>query len=414
VDGFGLVRCAARWQERGLAWVRLRLPDGEWMSVEPRGSGHPAWGRCDGIGAEGAIVARLPAQDWLALREIPPLDDPPALPPGGGAALLNFAAELMQARAVPAVRYRGPYPTAHLFDALSRSFQCLPAPGDSAPEQGGAAVSRSRLRERFSADEWAAALRVAPADWSHPDVAWQPDPYAGSAPHPEVWMQWRRGVDAVRLRGRSFETPEPGVSLAGGCRVWPEGGGWAAGIVLLGRPWRTLARFAADGALVSYDPPQEPPAQPSAPLDAAWRTALADWTVVAAAPALAWALADLGSELEWAWSPLPWSVAEPGTAPRTVRVQAGLGEQFRQLAAQGQPPASLALMAVSDALANVQPILRRWAQQRLAASHVPPDPAALVNAGMAAQERARQRLAATLPALVARLASGEGWCDAEE
>jgi len=411
VDGFGVLRCAARWQENGLAWARLRLPDGQWMSLAPRAGEHPVWGVCDGVTAGGRLVARLPAQDWLALHEIPPLDEPGALPAGGGAALLNFVAGLMQARGLAAARYRGPYPTAHLFEALCRSFRWLPSPGEPTEAGAGLVAQRKRLLERFSADAWTAALRVAFPDWSHTDLAWQPDPFASGSPHPELWLHWRRGVDAVRLRGHLFERPAPGVPVSGGCRVWPDGGGWAAGILLLGQPWSTLARFDAGGMVVSYDPPAARPEPEPVPMGDAWRTALVDWVVVGAAPALASALAALAGDVRLGWSALPWSVAEPGPAPLAMGIQAGLEVQFRKLAGQGHPRPQLALMAVSDVMANAQPILRRWAQQRLAQTDRLPDPEALVSAGRAAQERARQRLAATLPELVARLARGEAWCE---
>ncbi len=449
--GRGGLHAAARWEPGGLAWARLRLPGGAWLSLKPRAGQHPLWGRCDLVACGTEHTARLPAQDYLALGELPPLDRPAALPAGGGASLLNLLARLMAGRGGAAVRYRGPYPTAHLFDALCRSFAWqpdLPAAGtgtghgagtgaeDDAAAERTLADQRARLRVRFSADEWQAALEAAPSEWRCPEVTWRPDPWTPSRPHPELQVHWRRGAECIWMRGQAFTAPGRGEPAAGGCRVWATAaGGTAAGLLLLGRPWRSFVQLDAKGGLIRYDPPPEPEPQPT-PLPEPWFRVACDWATVAAAPALAGTVAELagasaglsgaGAVLSGAragptpqvtltWAPLAASLAEAVATPAgwEVRVQSGIADQFRTLAAQGRPASELAMMAVSDALGGVGPILRRLAQQRLAQQEPVQqgalDPAVLVAQGTAVQARARERLQRDLPALIAALTQGQGW-----
>ncbi len=427
-DRYGTLHTAACWRPQGLAWARLRLPGGAWLSLSPRGGRHPLWGACDLICTGAEPCARIPAQDYLRLRELLPLDRPEALPAGGGAVLLNFLACLLAGRRVARVRYRGPYPTAHLFDALARSFAWLTGESPPDPPGGGCAArqpasspvppgldrsgrnpfvplpatpslpeQRARLRASFSAEEWPAALDASPTAWCSPQVHWRPDPWLALRPQPGLTVHWRRGPETVWIGSRRFEAGGRGVPAAGGCRVWPlAGGGHAAGLLLLGQPWRTLVRFDETGHPLRFDPPGSEPAlhDKPTPMPDPWRTVALDWATLAATPALAGAVAALEDEVALAWAPLAASLAEADSAPggAVLRVQSGIAAQFRRLAAEGRPLAELALMAVSDAASGTDAGLRRLAQERLAA-----------------QERARARLQRELPALVAALARGEGW-----
>jgi hypothetical protein len=358
---------------------------------------------------ETAGSAYLPAQDYLSLSELPPLDRPAALPEGGGAAILNFLACLLSGLGVASARYRGPYTTAHLFDALCRSFAWTA----SAAGEDAKALTEQReiLRTRFSAEEWSAALDAALETWRGPEVDWRPDPWLPLRPHADLFLQWRRGAEVVWVRGRPFTAPGAGETATGGAHVWriPHGG-YEAGLLLLGRPWRTFVRLDEDGRVTAYDPPLVESPSRTVPMPEPWPRVAWDWTTLVATPALAGAIARLEETVTFVWAPWPGSLAEAVVTPMgtQIGIQTGITQQFRTLSEQGQDRGDLALMAVSDAVGGIERVLRRIAQQRLAAQDAP-DPAALVTAGKVAQERARERLQRDLPALVAALAKGEAW-----
>jgi hypothetical protein len=421
VDAGGVVTSAARWQAEGLVCIRLLLPDRTWLTLDRRAASHPLWGRCDGIQWRDETVACTPVQDWLKLREIPPVDRPVAIPPGGGAALLNFLARLMAAQESGPVRYRGPYPTAHLFDALCRSFSWDDASAaqgarPTSPSRTGASLTdqRSRLLSEFCERQWSSAQEAAPEVWSHPRLAWRVAPFIAFAPHPDLWAQWRRGLEALWIRGQVFEALGRGVAPAGGCRIWPEGEGWAAGLMLLGQPWRRLAVFDRGGVLQRYEPPATGTGEATRPVAEAWRAVLTDWAIVAAAPPLAPAVASLGRELKWSWAELPLGMSAPGSDPLALRVQAGVAPQFQRLAKNGGDPTTLALMAISDVVDGAQPLVRLRAQRRLAQGSPNPNPQALLDEGSALQAAARASLATTMPALVDLLVRGKAWDEALE
>lgn len=272
------------------------------------------------------------------------------------------------------------------------------------------------MRARFSADEWPAALDASPGAWRSPDVRWRPDPWVLMQPRLGLAVHWRRGPETVWLGSRRFEAAGRGAPAAGGCRVWPlAGGGHAAGLLLLGQPWRIFARLDEAGHPfyfdpLRFDPPGTSPTAPNAPMPDPWRTVVFAWATLAAAPALASTVAALEAEVTLAWAPLAAEVValDPVPGGVTLRVQSGIAAQFRKLAAEGRPPGELALMAVSDAAGGADLALRRVAQERLAALALP-EPDELVRRGVAAQERARARLQGELPALVAALVRGDGW-----
>src|SRR5439155_829533 len=128
-----------------LAWAgdgslesaRVRLPDGSWLSVEPRATTAPPWGLSDRLwraerfpepgGWAGERLTVFEALDWARIDRIPSLAEPARLPPGGGTAVLNLIAELAREQGAARLAYPGPYPTEQLFLALLESFRYEPA-----------------------------------------------------------------------------------------------------------------------------------------------------------------------------------------------------------------------------------------------------------------------------------------------
>ena len=120
-------------------------------------------GDCDPLTAVGRI-------DWTAPASIPPVLEPARLPPGSGTGLLNVLAE----RAAGPLRYRGPYPTASLFESLSTCFR------------------PSATVEAFTEGVEDAAV----AGWVlEPDVWFTPAPF----------VRYRSGAVVVEVRGEIVE-----------------------------------------------------------------------------------------------------------------------------------------------------------------------------------------------------------------
>ena len=91
---------------------------------------------------------------------LPPLDNPTALPAGGGSTVLNVIALLAQDQGKSVLRYRGPYPSERLFATLRESFRYSGEPGT--------------IRERFTEGVEAAAVQL---EMKEADVDWTPHPH---------------------------------------------------------------------------------------------------------------------------------------------------------------------------------------------------------------------------------------------
>ena len=125
------------WRPDGaLLTASVRIPDGSWVSIEPRAGHHPPWGPIDRLwhGADADVrttsLTVFGAIDWARITTIPPLAEPARLPPGAGTASLNLIATLAQEQRIEHLTYRGPYPTEALFLALLECFRPEPAADD--------------------------------------------------------------------------------------------------------------------------------------------------------------------------------------------------------------------------------------------------------------------------------------------
>ncbi len=107
------------WSDRRLRSATLRLPDGSEIHIRPEARQHPVLGLCDSVIVNGRQRTFFTTVDWAEPGFIPAMDAPGTLPPGAGSAIMNLLAHL----AKKALRYKGPYPTAALFDTLGFAFQ---------------------------------------------------------------------------------------------------------------------------------------------------------------------------------------------------------------------------------------------------------------------------------------------------
>jgi hypothetical protein len=380
-----------------LNWAAVRLPAEDsavrWALWEPGTAAHPLWGRCDRVLTLGdpATLTRIASQSFGALRHIPALERPAALPPGAGEALLNLLATLMRDQGLAQVHYRGPYPTPHLFDALSRSF----TPVEPPPEAG----------ERFSRDALELNLSGALAD--NP-VAWAPTPWRAVQPKPGLLVRLRKGPETVWTDGVPFRGPAPpGVPLPAGERLWchnaEAGSEVIAGLALLGDPYREYLALSQQGRVLR-DLRGHKQAEPGTVLPPLWHECVFAWAAVQATPPLAPGVLALRGQVTLRWARLPLTLAH--AAGEELWLNSGLAEQFARLR-PARDPAQLALMAFSDVAGATAPYLHRRAQALLEAQ-APTDIQLLMTQGAEAQRQARAALADALPKLVSSIRAGTG------
>ncbi len=185
----GVVLYEADWEAHKLRRLTAKLPDHRTIQIGIGRGVHPVIGACDEVRVDGESQPRAFCGhiDWNRPEHIPPLDRPGALPPGGGAALLNLLAGQAQRAGADALRYRGPYPTTMLFDSLLVSFEV----------RGEVDAARARFVE--GAEEAAVTGRVVT-----PDVAFVPAPHTWHWPDPRVCVQQRDAIDRVWVDGCAF------------------------------------------------------------------------------------------------------------------------------------------------------------------------------------------------------------------
>ncbi len=222
------------WAQGRLVAARLRVPSAGTVVLRTRSDEHLLFGICDTLHAEdGTVLGRLAAVDWAAPQQIPPLDAPGALPPGAGTAVLNLLATQARAAGVSRLRYRGPYPTAALFDALTECFTVVDEP-EVALELFTRQVRESAL---------VGVSREVPVDFV-------PAPFKRRFVSPQVCVQHRDGLEKVFLGARGYVRDGVGPSL-----LRPDGPNWQAVMEIGGVIYAHVATFAADGALLEGPEP---------------------------------------------------------------------------------------------------------------------------------------------------------------
>ena len=174
-DRHGHELARLEWREDGaLARASVRIPDGSWLTIEPRATADAPWGPSDRLWHRGTALTVFAAVDYARIASIPPLAEPARLPPGGGTAVLNLIASLAADQGGPRLFYRGPYPSEQLFLALLESFRYEGGEGDPLPAFMGA------------------------------DLAWIPAPHERLVADGGIWIQMRDGIEKVVWEGRPY------------------------------------------------------------------------------------------------------------------------------------------------------------------------------------------------------------------
>ena len=329
-DNGGNDNATSYWSEDIL---HVRIPDGRWLQIAPRAANHPLLGSCDAVYLDDALIARFQAVDWRTPQSIPALDQPGILPPGAGTAILNTIAQHAPDGQSP-LRYRGPYPTATLFDALLESFRVTDPPA---------------ALKRFTADVESRALAGRPREI---EVDFFPAPFHRQFSQPAICVQIRDGLEKVFLAGRSYARDTLGPRRL----RERDGGGWIATVELAGQTWAHVAHFERDGKLIHgpHPLPHVPASVCGQPLPEGIRAAIAQALPPRAPALMRPALVQILAETQFVWADTGDEVALPRDS--TIAIHAGLLQ-----VATDVPPLQL-LEAIARA---VEPVVHRMAQSRL-------------------------------------------------
>jgi hypothetical protein len=331
----------------------VRLPDGTWLSIEPRATTAAPWGLSDRLwrtdrfpesgGFAGEPLTVFEALDWARIDRIPVLAEPARLPPGGGTAVLNLLAELAREQGAARLAYRGPYPTEQLFLALLESFRYEPA----------------------DAQNPLAAFMTG-------ELVWTPAPHERLFGADGLYVQRRGRVEKVVLRGAAYYRPDwQSVARHAPKRVRDVSEGVLCSLWAFGRPLEDHLLLSPAGDLLRVLEPAgaEGPARPIAPEVGA---GVAAAVAAASGAPLAPAIEDIARAITLEWGALARDLV------RIERDRIRLSHSFRRAlaemldAARGRGPrVAVALTAVGELALLLGDELRARAQARLAA--LPPE-----------------------------------------
>ncbi len=235
-DPGGVLAWACSFRDGELTEARFRVPAGGEVFLRASEQRHPVLGEVFEVGGEGGAMARFSRVSFRAPASIPAMDRPGALPAGAGTAILGFLAARARSASGGPLRYRGPYPTASLFDAL---MDCFSVRGDA----------REALA-RFVSD---AERRAFSARMDEVPVDFEPAPFERRWPGGGVCVQLRDGVEKVFIAGRSFSRDQSGPR-----RLRSREGRISALVEIAGAPYCEVASLTEGGELVSGPRPLPP------------------------------------------------------------------------------------------------------------------------------------------------------------
>ena len=365
-DRYGAPVASLTWGDDGrLAAAAVRVPDGSWLSIEPRATHDRRWGVSDRLRHDGAPVTHAAAIEWERVEVIPPLAEPARLPPGGGTAVLNLVAALAEDQRCPSLAYRGPYPTEQLFLALLESFHPLPAetsPGPPEPD----------LLAAFMAG----------------GLRWSPAPHSRAFAPGDVYVQSRERIEKLAWRGRAYyRTDWPGVQRHTTHRVHDVGDHVHGSLWALDMALEDHLVLAPDGrVLAAALPPPDP--GPRRPLADAVMTGVVAVVVAASAPALAASIRAVAAAVRPEWAPLSGDIAVLGRGSVEISTRMGRALAARLARTTGRvEQVRLGFAAVAEFAQALGDALRARAQARLAAAP-PAEQAAALEVPRSAAEAA--------------------------
>ncbi len=265
-----------RWADEGvLKRFGLVLAGGVSIGLVAGAEEHSIWGECDAVAVLGAhnapvrTLCRAAKSDFRRLTFIPPLDEPAAVPPGGGSALMNVFAELMLDQGVTEARYRGPYPTEALLETLLESFEPVLTEGGPAPA-GAALADFARLFMQ------GVEVKALEGQLTESPLAFRPKPHERRLLGDEAALQIRTGqVERFVCGGVSYATPTVSGFARQGSRVLHDGSdGWLrASLVILGEPVEHHYLVSVDGLRYAVNDREVPPVEPE-PASELWPKAI--------------------------------------------------------------------------------------------------------------------------------------------
>jgi YD repeat-containing protein len=339
LDRHGTPLTELEWEADGrLARAALRIPDGAWVTIQPRAGGLGPWGASDELRHGSQPLTRFAALDWSRITHIPPLAEPARLPPGAGTAVLNLIAQLAAEQGARTLRYEAPYPTEQLFLALLESFRWTGQHVDDPL----AAFMTGRL-------------------------AWSPAPHTRAFEAPRVFVQQRARIEKIVIDGRAFYRPEwQGVGRRTTRVVRDMAGTVRASLQALGLVLEDHVVLASDGSVLDVPPPSDDP--PSVhPLPPALVKGLVAVVVASSAPALASSIRDVAGELVFEWGPVTADLVEIN--PPRVRLSPKLRRALQTVLAgtdSRRQRVGLAFAALGEAATLIGDALRHDAQAVLA------------------------------------------------
>lgn len=360
------------WREDGaLAEASVRIPDGSWLTIEPRATGDASSGSFDRLWHGGEPLTIFSAVDYARIAAIPFLAEPARVPAGGGTAVLNLLASLAVDQRRLRLSYRGPYPSEQLFLALLESFRY--DGGDDDP-----------LSTFMSGN-----------------LAWTPAPHERFVAEGGIWIQMRDGIEKVVWNGRTYYRPVwQGVRRHAPRCLREVEGHVLCSLQVLGISLEDHLRMDPAGEAIEMLP-VPPQLTGTLPAPTAVLSGVAAAVAARSAPVLGPFIRAAAAELILEWGPVAGDLtAIDGTRLR-VTTRLLLAVRAR-LAAAATPEEKMetALAAISELAHLAGDALRARAQARVAA--LPPDAQAAVleaACGLEADECARA-IAAAVRALL--------------
>ena len=350
LDRHGTTLTELEWEADGrLGRAAVRIPDGAWVTIQPRAGSLGPWGASDELRQGSQPITRFAALDWSRITHIPALAEPARLPPGAGTAVLNLIAQLAAEQGARALSYEAPYPTEQLFLALLESFRWTGQDVDDPL----AAFMTGRL-------------------------AWSPAPHTRAFEAHHVYVQRRARIEKIAIDGRAFYRPEwQGVGRRTPRVVRDTAGTVCASLQALGVVLEDRVVLASDGSVLDVPPPSaDPPAVHPLPL--ALLNGLVAVVVASSAPALAASIRDVAAGLVFEWGPVTADLVE--IDPPRVRLSPKLQRALQTVLAGAdshQQRVGAAFAALGEAATLIGDALRHHAQAVLAGAPAAEQAAAL-------------------------------------